>query len=136
MNVALTSRMVVLGSRMVVFGEGVARDAGIGGGEEVAGAGVGPVEEGEMNWNCWELGPTRKTVGIAAAVEAPTEAAVETAAAVAAAAAPATGPAAEATGTGIETGTTAEVNEEVLDGLVDEMVAGTGTEAGGTHSSV
>ena len=38
MVLALTSRMVVLGSQMVVFGEGVVRDIGAIGGEEVGGA--------------------------------------------------------------------------------------------------
>ena len=52
MQVALTSRMVVLGSRMVVLGEGVATDVGIEGSTEGAAAGLDPVEEGGMNWNC------------------------------------------------------------------------------------
>ena len=116
---------VALASLMVVLGEGAATGEGT---EDVAVvAAVGPADEGGMNWNCCELGPTRKTVG--------SEVAAALAAATAAAAAGAVEEALEEVGVGIETGT---VTGTVAGGAAG-IVAGARTGAGGgggTHSSV
>ncbi len=116
---------VAFASRMVVFGEGAATTVVDTVAEGTVVVAVGPADEGAMNWNCWELGPTRKTVGTDGA------AAAAAAATTAAAAAEAVEDALEDVGpeVGIGIGTMA--------GVVAGVVAGTiAGGSGGIHSSV